>query len=206
MIRSLVCPISTRLCSSLVSPSVGTQVTTSNLSTALIGYTTDGSYPAGVTAGDVLIASIASSTTPGVPVGWTQIGSGAIGAWGTYFSYQRTAAGALSGTVFAGNEGQIIMLLRGVSTANLISAFSASSSWASLSGLTNNSNVYAVGYTDTAGAHGGATLAGTFTTQTNTAKNVLATLTNKNSGTTFAYTGCSNNGTTVAMCFSYGIA
>jgi hypothetical protein len=177
------------------------------LSTALIGYTTDGSYPAGVTAGDVLIASIASSTAPGVPMGWTQIGSGAIIALGgSYYAFQRTAASALSGTVFTGNEFQLMMLLRGVSTANLISAYSASSSWASLSGLTNNSNIYAVGYTDTAGAHGGATLAGTFTTQTNTAKNVLATLTNKNSGTTFAYTGCTNNGTTVAMCFSYGIA
>jgi hypothetical protein len=206
MIRSLVCPISTRLCSSLVSPSVGTQVAISNLSTALIGYTTDGTYPAGVTNGDVLVASVATTALPTAPLGWTQISTGAIGVWGNYFSYQRTATGALSGTVFSGNEFNLMMLLRGVSAANLISAFSASSSWASLSGLTNNSNIYAVGYTDTAGVHGGATLAGTFTTQTNTAKNVLATLTNKNSGTTFAYTGCSNNGTTVAMCFSYGIA
>ena len=182
------------------------RVVSGSASTALIAYTTDGTYPAGVTANDVLIASLSTTALPTAPLGWTTIASGAIGAWGNYFSYQRTATGALSGTVFTGNEQNIIMLLRGVSAANLISAFSASSSWASLSGLTNNSNVYAVGFSNTSGSHGGATLAGTFTTQLNASRNVIATLTNKNSGTTFAYTGCSNGGTTAAMCFSYGIA
>lgn len=175
-------------------------------STALVGWTTDGTYPVGTTTNDVVIASISTTTLPGVIVGWTQIGSSAIGAWGFYTAYQRTATGPLTGTVFSGNEGQVMMTLRGVSAANLVSAFSTSSSWASLSGLQNNSNIYAVGFTDTGGAHGGATLAGTFTTQTNASRQVLATLTNKNSGTTFAYTGCSLSGTTATMCFSYGIA
>lgn len=174
-------------------------------STALVGYTTDGSYPAGTTTGDVVIASISTQGIIIPPAGWTQIGTGAIGMWGTYYAYQRTATGSLSGSVFS-NEGQIVMTLRGVSTANLVSAFNASTTWSSLSGLTNNSNIYAVGFTDTGSAHGGATLAGTFTTQTNASRQVLATLTNKNSGTTFAYTGCSLSGTTAAMCFSYGIA
>ena len=175
-------------------------------STALVGWTTDGTYPVGTTTNDVVIASICSSLAPPVLVGWTSIGTGSIGAWGSYAAFQRTASGSLSGSVVSGNEGQVIITLRGVSAANLISTFSASSSWASLSGLQNNSNIYAVGFTDTAGAHGGATLAGTFTTQTNASRQVLATLTNTNSGTTFAYTGCSNSGTTAAMCFSYGIA
>lgn len=176
-------------------------------SSALVGWTTDGTYPTGTTTGDVVIASITTSTLLTIPIGWTQIASGAVvGIGGSYFAYQRTASGPLSGTVFSGNEGQVIITLRGVSAANLVSAFSASSSWTSLSGLQNNSNIYAVGYTDTAGAHGGATLAGTFTTQTNASRQVLATLTNKNSGTTFAYTGCSLAGTTATMCFSYGIA
>lgn len=175
-------------------------------STALVGWTVDGSIPAGTTTNDVVIASISTTGVPGLPVGWTQIATGPIGVWGTYYAFQRTATGALSGSPFGTNEGQVIMTLRGVSAANLISSFSATSSWASLSGLQNNSNIYAVGFTDTGGAHGGATLAGTFTTQTNASRQVLATLTNTNSGTTFAYTGCSVAGTTAAMCFSYGIA
>lgn len=175
-------------------------------STALVGWTTNGTYPAGTTTNDVVIISISTTGVPSPPAGFTSIASGAIGAWGSYFAYQRTAPSALSGVVVSGNEGQIVMTLRGVSAANLRSAFSASSSWASLSGLTNNSNIYAVGFSDTSGAHGGATLAGTFTTQTNASRQVLATLTNTNSGTTFAYTGCTNSGTTAAMCFSYGIA
>ena len=176
-------------------------------STALISFTTNGLYPSGLQAGDILIASISTTAIPSPPGGsWVSVTSGSIGAWGSYFVYRLTAAGTESGTIFSGNEGQVILQLRGVSAANFVGAYSASSSWASLSGLQNNSNIYAVGFTDTSGAHGGATLSASFTTQTNTARNVVATLTNRNSGTTFTYTGCSNSGTTAAMCFSYGIA
>lgn len=184
----------------------GTPIATNTPSTALVGWTTDGTYPAGTTTNDVVIVSLSTTAVPSPPAGFTSIASGAIGAWGSYFAYQRTAPSALSGVVVSGNEGQVVMTLRGVSAANLVSAFSASSSWASLSGLQNNSHIYAVGFTDTSGAHGGATLAASFTTQTNAARQVLATLTNRNSGTTFTYTGCTNSGTTAAMCFSYGIA
>lgn len=208
MIRPLVLPFIHTMSGpvSMRGAEDATVVSTGNASTALVGWTTDGSYPAGTTTNDVVIASISTTAFPSTPLGWTQIATGAIGAWGTYYAYQRTASGPLSGTVFSGNEGQIVMTLRGVSAANLVSAFSASSSWPSLSGLQNNAHVYAVGYTDTTGAHGGATLSASFTTQTNASRQVLATLTNRNSGTTFTYTSCSNNGTTAAMCFSYGIA
>lgn len=174
-------------------------------STALVGYTTDGSYPAGTTTGDVVIASISTAGLLIPPSGWTQIATGSIGMWGTYYAFQRTATGPLSGAVFS-QEGQVVMTLRGVSAANLISAFNAGSTWSSLTGLVNNSNIYAVGFTDDgSGAHGGATLSASFTTQTNASRQVLATKTTLNSGTTFSYTGCANNGVT-AMCFSYGIA
>jgi hypothetical protein len=176
------------------------------VSTALVGYTTDGTYPAGTTTGDVVIFSGSDVNPLGLPVGFTQIGSGAIGAWGFYAAYQRTAPSALSGNILTGIAGMVAITLRGVSAGTLISAYNAGSTWANLSGLTNNSNVYAVGFTDNgAGGHGGATLSGDFTTQTNASRQVLATKTTLNSGTTYNFTGCSNTGTN-AVCFSYGIA
>lgn len=204
MIRTFVIPFAHPVCNAVSMK--GAKDATGTVSNALVGWTVDGNYPSGTSAGDVVIVSMSTvnSIPPSMP-SFTQIGTGSIGTWGYYFSFQRTAPSALSGFI-AGTDGIVVMTLRGVSSAKLVSSFNPGSTWASLSSLTANSNIYAVGFSDTAGAHGGASFPSTFTTQVNSSRQVLATLSNLNAGTTFAYTGCSNNGTTAAMCFSYGIA
>lgn len=166
----------------------------------LVGWTTNGSYPAGVVAGDLLVSIVHDVNPIASGVGFTSIAGGLFnGASDNYLFSYRIAAGTLSGNVYSGYA-MLMILLRGFTGITGGVAAADSSTWASMSAVTVGSNILALGYSSGSAP----TIGAGFTTEIAGPGVVLATSNTTNPATNYSYSGFTNNGT-VKACYSLAV-
>jgi hypothetical protein len=165
----------------------------------LVGYSTTGSYPAGVQNVD-FIAYCTHNTIPfSLPLGFTNISNGTFNTSNYYAFGWRIAPSALSGPLLTGYA-DLIVVLRGPASITGGSAAPDSGTWNSLSALTTGSSILALGYSSVTNA----TIGTGFTTQLAGTGLVLATRDVTEPTTGFTYTGFSNTGT-AKICYSLAV-
>lgn len=165
----------------------------------LVGYTTNGSYPAGIQAGDLVVYCTHDVGIIPAILGFTTISSGTFNVTDTYSFGYRIATGSLSGSLLTGYA-NLIINLRGFTGITGGAAAPNSGSWATLSALTAGSNILALGYSSSTAA----TIGTGFTTQLGGPGLILATKDTPEPTTSFTYTGFSNTGT-AKICYSLGV-
>jgi hypothetical protein len=171
----------------------------------VIASSNDGDYPDGIQSGDIILTALSSTGLIVVAMDFTSSTAGSSGGVNYNLAY-KVAAGTESGLIGSLAQSIGCLVLRNVDIANLVISVTSGSTWDSLAGLTAGSTIVAMGYSNNgSGSFGGVTIPSGWTTYQSSGLEIVAVKNEIVAGTSFAFTGLSNNGS-LTLCYSIGIA
>ena len=171
----------------------------------VVASSNDGDFPSGIQSGDIIFTALSSTALITVAIDFTSAGSGVSGGVNYDLAY-KIADGTESGAVGSVAQSIGCLVLRNVDIANLVTSVTSGSTWDSLAGLTAGSTIIAMGYSNNgSGSFGGVTIPSGWTTYQSSGLEIVAVKNEVASGSSFTFTGLSNDGS-LTLCYSIGIA